>query len=422
MPTEDFIEFQGQTLNETYATLIESGLNEPEAAQFVAGLILETVGRTRRTFSYGTPFPAEDPACATTFERSFEHEDWIDGESVVQAETTASELGFNARFHRIENDLEALGRDVARAFACVAEMRESLRHVLDELRTEINRINSDLHECCNEGPRPMPLPTPYPYPWPAPMPNDPDDLGINPLPADPGPFVYYPPGGMYGNYMLGRIPIAVNPGTTRPLGTTIIDDIEYTLHMDRGEIVALPPDVTLDTEDDITNEVVAASGMRGFVEREEVKESFGENGLTAAEVRERFGDRQLTGGVTVTDALRGIESRTRFSSPMEMVTAVENQRLESLEAGGSTGEARGRLGLTTEGDASEARVENFGALTRNERFALRRGGSGTIGEIAGMTTDEVVTTALRGGVLLSREEAGRIVGLAEMASRLGSRR
>ncbi len=43
------------------------------------------------------------------FERTFEHTDWVDGEDVVRAE---GEEGFNTRFHKIEQDLDALGKSL----------------------------------------------------------------------------------------------------------------------------------------------------------------------------------------------------------------------------------------------------------------------------------------------------------------------
>jgi hypothetical protein len=130
--------------------LTAAGFSGDQAEILVS--ILEVVGQTRRTFDYATSFPALDPNCVATFARSFEHQDWIDGESVVQAEQTTGEEGFNLRFHRIEQDLDRLGGDVAKAFLCMAAMRTSLRYLLDEIRAEINRLNNDVYECCQGQP------------------------------------------------------------------------------------------------------------------------------------------------------------------------------------------------------------------------------------------------------------------------------
>jgi len=101
-----------------------------------------TFTATRTPFDYATSFPAVDPNCVAAFLRSFHHQDWVDGESPVQAEQTTGEDGFNLRFHRIEQDLDRLAADVSKAFVCMAAMRASLRLLLDEIRTELNRLGS----------------------------------------------------------------------------------------------------------------------------------------------------------------------------------------------------------------------------------------------------------------------------------------
>src|SRR5262245_22170296 len=121
------IEVQGKTADEIFNLAIDKGISRSDAAVLVSGWIFENFGRTARTFNYAQAFAAVEAECVARFARSFQHADWIDGESVVQAETTTVEEGFNLRFHRIETDLDALGADVSRAFACLAEMRRSLR-------------------------------------------------------------------------------------------------------------------------------------------------------------------------------------------------------------------------------------------------------------------------------------------------------
>jgi hypothetical protein len=121
-------------------------ITEAEAGLLISGFVFEKFGRTLRQFDYRESFPAERPECRATFTRTFEHEDWIDGESVVQAGVTPTEAGFNERFHRIESDLDALGQAVQQTSDCLADMRKSLRTLLDELRAQINQIHSDIHD------------------------------------------------------------------------------------------------------------------------------------------------------------------------------------------------------------------------------------------------------------------------------------
>src|SRR5687768_6954850 len=86
----------------------------------LANVIFETYGRSKRRFSYSESFAESAPACVSDFTRGLQHQDWIDGESVVQAGQTAAEQGFNLRFHQIEDDLDALGANVDKAFECMA--------------------------------------------------------------------------------------------------------------------------------------------------------------------------------------------------------------------------------------------------------------------------------------------------------------
>ena len=77
-------------------------------------------------------------AASYNFVRTFQHRDWIDGESLVQAGKTPEESGINERLHKIEADLDALGDNVRRAFMCVATLRAQLSICLNEIVTILN--------------------------------------------------------------------------------------------------------------------------------------------------------------------------------------------------------------------------------------------------------------------------------------------
>src|SRR5688572_31583307 len=146
------IVYDGLSVSEVYRHIVDAGADHYTAGIIASNWVLENLRRTRRVFAYKESFPAVSPHCAVTpWVRTFVHSDWTDGEDVVQAGATTGEEGFNARFHKIEADLDRLGADVGKLSACLAEMRASVRKVLDELRAEINLINSDIHECCHRG-------------------------------------------------------------------------------------------------------------------------------------------------------------------------------------------------------------------------------------------------------------------------------
>jgi len=89
---------------------------------------------------------ATEPGCAYTFTRTFEHADWLDFESLVQAGKTPEESGINDRFHRIEADLDALGDNVRRAFVCLETLRAQLRVCLNEIVSVLNAKDKDNKE------------------------------------------------------------------------------------------------------------------------------------------------------------------------------------------------------------------------------------------------------------------------------------
>lgn len=138
---------------------LEDLLNTATTLQMTPEQTIEFVGtaiefvrtKSKRVFDYTDPVDAaQPPQCRATFVRSFVHADWIDGESVVQAETTTLEEGFNSRFHKLEKDLDALAADIAKAFVCLGDQRAEVSRAFEEVKTEINRINSDVFECCGD--------------------------------------------------------------------------------------------------------------------------------------------------------------------------------------------------------------------------------------------------------------------------------
>ena len=90
--------------------------------------------------------PASDPSGGYNFVRTFQHRDWIDGESLVQAGQTPEEGGINERLHRIEADLDALGDNVRRAFIAVETLRAQVSICLNQIVTILNAKEKDTKE------------------------------------------------------------------------------------------------------------------------------------------------------------------------------------------------------------------------------------------------------------------------------------
>jgi len=89
-------------------------------------------------FNYSKPFPPQVPNSSAAFQRSFKHRPWTDGQDIVQASETPEEEGFNSRLRKIETDFDALAADSTRAFALIADMRQTLAQLLIEIRDQLN--------------------------------------------------------------------------------------------------------------------------------------------------------------------------------------------------------------------------------------------------------------------------------------------
>jgi hypothetical protein len=90
--------------------------------------------------------PPTDPNGGYNFVRTFQHVDWIDGESLVQAGKTPEEGGINERLHKIEADLDALGDNVRRAFIAVETLRAQVSICLNQIVTVLNAKDKDTKE------------------------------------------------------------------------------------------------------------------------------------------------------------------------------------------------------------------------------------------------------------------------------------
>jgi hypothetical protein len=95
-------------------------------------------------FTFVTAINPSAPECAAGYVRTFVHPDFVDGLTVVQAGTTPEELGFNARFHGIEAEFDALAVDVYRLSNCLAELRDEVFGMARELEVKITEIDAAL--------------------------------------------------------------------------------------------------------------------------------------------------------------------------------------------------------------------------------------------------------------------------------------
>ena len=90
-------------------------------------------------FNYNPVFSSVVAQSSSTFTRTFQHRDWVDGQDLVQAGDTPEEPGFNVRFNSIETDLDAIKADLAQAYKLIGDLRSALATALLQIRDELNK-------------------------------------------------------------------------------------------------------------------------------------------------------------------------------------------------------------------------------------------------------------------------------------------
>jgi hypothetical protein len=375
------IELNGMQVNEVFSKIQDAGITRADAAMLVSGWIFENFGRVRRTFNYATAFPPDDADCVAQFARSFAHEDWVDGESVVQASETTGEEGFNLRFHRIESDLDALGRDAAQAFACLAEMRRDIRVLLDELRAEINRINSDLFDCCGDN----------------------DRTGVRPTVEL----------GNFGNLV----------DNARFMGTTRFFEKEVSLwQTDRGTLI-LPAVQTVNVDILTDDRVKIPADMARFTLESRAVQNFVRQqprGFSKEEFVKNFGNERLRSGVSVREALAILPAGASFENLEQMLDQVSDRQAAALRTtAGAQATIATTFGLEAdEATVGKASVERLSALPSGVRAALLNNGITTVEQLGQADPDKLSELFRQEGVEASLGQAVEWGTLARTLTRL----
>lgn len=127
--------------------LHKAGMHDALIGGIIGNWVIGATGNaTPPPFDFATDVQAEDAAAVITYQRQFEHEDWIDGEDRVQASTTAEEMGFNARFHSIEAEFDAIRAQFLRLQTVVVDLRADLSGIVRELESKLTALERGLHE------------------------------------------------------------------------------------------------------------------------------------------------------------------------------------------------------------------------------------------------------------------------------------
>ena len=384
------------------STLNTIALGEMSFAQ-AKGLLLDTLleggyifdfGPRQRTFNYSQSLAAEAPECATSFARTFVHEDWIDGESVVQAEQTSGENGFNWRFHKIENDIDALGAEVARTFACIADLRDQLSLLLGEIRAELNRINEDVFECCEES----------------------DGGGVIIDPVLPGAWEWL------GNTRIQEKDYVVYQVAGRyqlvPLVTKELGEIGDIIINRGGEPFDLPERLAtleegerLKRPGDVANWIMTDNDVRALVREREGR-------VTKTLLLRNFGDRLIREGLTVAEALEALPANKTYENPRALVDDLAEREAKQIREGGNIERIHSALGVS-EANMADAPVERLDIIDEPMRNALSRAGFRTVGSISNTTPDALRAALRNTGFNAKAGDVQAVTAIANSVIRLG---
>ncbi len=385
----------------------------------VAKAILENLGRLHNTFGYRQPLVPDSAALSSTVARTFEHNDWFDGQSPVQAGETASEEGFNKRFHAIEADLDALAAEVRRGFEEMAGLRRQLASMFDDIRAEINRLDGQLVET-NVNPRPRD------FPW-TPGIIDPIDPRVF-QPIDPiGPIRDpFRPGIIFQpNEFSNRIiEFADQPGKGSAFGkpaTRLSREVFSGQPVDvwstDAGMIMVPVQSAQAATSGASDGLVRAANAAGWMETnaERVKTSVGDGPFTIEDARTKLGDVVLEDGSKFGDALAKVPEGTLFATPNDLTAAITNSESAAIVGDGRALDAIVASVGFSSGDASvqDVHIDNFRSLDEGQRNALSAAGITTVGALAQADTAAVNKAFTAAGLAADPARAARVVALGK---------
>lgn len=372
MPANNLM-FEGVSVNEIFQKVTTAGVDSSTAGVIAATWVLDNLRKTRRVFNYREAFPAIDPDCALApWLRSFAHADWTDGEDVVQAgQTIGGDEGFNSRFHKIESDLDRLGADVAKVSACLAEMRGSLRKLLDEIRTEINLINADL-----------------------------PSKGLDPFtPLTPNFNLIDTAATFRGaSTVLGK---KVNIWETKAgmLMLPMVDPVDPSV---LGGALSNVGDVTTFVNDD-----------------PRVKSTF-PGGFKLTEFLDKFGDEKLPNGRSVRDAVKVLPPDATFRDSAHLVDELSTWQAAVVRVrDGAEAAVTSSLGVDTSTAIADVPIERLNDVPVSVRTALAAQGVTSVGALANLSPERVSEITRNAGVTVTAGQAAGFAVNARTLVRLG---
>lgn len=406
-------------------------LDDATTQMVVAGSILDHLGWITNRFSYRQPLAPDDPDLAGRFAQTFEHDDWTDGESVVQAD---GDEGFNRRFHQVEADLASLGQEIGRAFGEVAALRKQLASMFEDIRAAFDRLDTRVVQ---QKPVPVQI---------DPRVRDPrifDPRVLDPLILDP------------------RIVDPVDPAVVKPtipgIGPIIRPNRIFEVAGSPGEGIAFgkparklsretfagqPVDVW-STEagmilvpvskpaGDIGTHVAVDPGLgrigaaASWIASNDaaIKDAVKDGPLAVDAVRKKFGGVVLEDGTTFGDLLDGVPADAVVRSPADLSALITDRQVKSIvDDGRMLDVVIGAVGLPPSDKAvSEVGLGSLKMLDEAQRAALGGAGISTVGQLAAVEPAKVMSLFTNAGIATDAGFAGKLVGIGRGLERFRQR-
>ncbi len=287
-------------------TLKASGLPEQRIGEILGWWIVGATGNSRPApFDFATDVEPEDPSADITYTRQFTHTDWVDGEDRVQASSTPEELGFNARFHAIENEFDAIRAQFLTLAGGVRELRADLFGVVHELESKITALQDDLYDLRTQIGSQTSAPT---------GPRSPSGLGNL---------------GVLGTVKLGdKSAYITQTGDSFQLIEFAGSTLGQTETLPSG---LLSPGVIFDPAHARPQDVVdIVSGLDDLVASPSIKEVVDRPGATVADLRSAVGGAILPSGVTAASVLAALPADQPLSGDAGTVSMLTQQLVAQL--------------------------------------------------------------------------------------------
>jgi hypothetical protein len=353
--------------------VLNKGLNKYDAAKLVNNLIAVNLGQSPRHFTFSSALPTANGTPKPSFGGEFSHQDWIDGESVVQASESADDKGFNWRFNTIHDDLGHLNADTGTLAMYLDSLRSAFVQALQDVAAELNRIDSDI---AGLGTRVLPQ-TPWHY-------------GI----VDAPQF----------------------------LGVRDLDGGKVTMWQHDNNVFVLPAVNTVGLKNTITQHLSTGPTIVDYAANDQNFTADVGKGLTVDQLTAKYGSNPTTDGRTVGQLLSILPPSATFKDTStlvdNLVTAEQGYIRSTVGSIDAVGAVTGvtNTGAPISGVSSQVLAGSVTGAPHNLSSAITAAGVGSVADIAKLPAKDLTTALTKAGINLSATQVTQLQVAAKMIS------